>query len=174
MRSAETVDYLDGLLRAFDDYPVAVELRHRSWSDHVANTVGLLNAHGAAFAQIDEPKFRTSIRQNQLPNITGFYYLRLHGRNAKQWWHHEHKDDRYNYLYSADELEEFAETLTSVKAIVQKDVRAYLNNHYSAKSIANATALRQMVGLPAKAALSKAAHEEPSSVKIKSPRSRRK
>ncbi len=154
--AAETVDYLDALLRAFDEYPVAVELRHRSWSDHAADTIGLLNAHGAAFVQIDEPKFRTSIRQNQLPNITGFYYLRLHGRNAKQWWHHEHKDDRYNYQYSDDELQEFAETLTAVQRLVKKDARAYLNNHYSAKSIANAVALRQMVGIPAKAARSKA------------------
>jgi uncharacterized protein YecE (DUF72 family) len=145
---AESIDYLDALLRAFDAYPVAVELRHRSWSDHSDDTIGLLNAHGAAFTQIDEPKFRTSIRQNLLPNITGFYYLRLHGRNAKQWWHHEHKDDRYNYLYSAEELDEFADTLTAVNAIVTKDPRAYLNNHYSAKSVANAMSLRQMVGVP--------------------------
>jgi hypothetical protein len=29
--------------------------------------------------QIDEPKFKLSIRQNQLPNISGFYYMRLRG-----------------------------------------------------------------------------------------------
>ena len=60
--------------------------------------------------QIDEPKFRFSIRQNYLPNVQGFYYMRLHGRNAEQWWRHEKSEDRYNYLYSADELEPFSET----------------------------------------------------------------
>ncbi len=32
-------DYLAWLLRAFADYPVAVELRHRSWSDGIAETL---------------------------------------------------------------------------------------------------------------------------------------
>ena len=60
--------------------------------------------------QIDEPKFRFSIRQNYLPNVDGFYYMRLHGRNAEKWWRHEKSEDRYDYLYSADELKEFSET----------------------------------------------------------------
>lgn len=144
-----SVDYIDALLRAFADYPMAVELRHRSWSDHFAETVSLLNAHGAAFVQIDEPKFRTSIRQNQLPNITGSYYMRLHGRNAAQWWHHEHRDDRYDYLYSEAELGELATVLTSVERIVKRRARAYLNNHFSGKSIVNAAMLQSMVDEPA-------------------------
>jgi len=55
--------------------------------------------------QIDEPKFRFSIRQNLLPNVKTFYYMRLHGRNAAQWWKHDKSEDRYNYLYSGAELE---------------------------------------------------------------------
>ena len=54
-----------------------------------AETAALLAAFEAALAQIDEPKFRTSIRQNLLPNVKSFYYLRLHGRNAAQWWKHD-------------------------------------------------------------------------------------
>ena len=68
---------------------VAVELRHKSWSDAIGDTLSLLNAFGAALVQIDEPKFRFSIRQNYLPNVTSFYYMRLHGRNAAQWWRHD-------------------------------------------------------------------------------------
>ena len=73
-RTPASVDYLARLLRLFGDYPLAVELRHSSWSDAFGKTVELLNAFGAALVQIDEPKFRLSIRQNALPNITGFYY----------------------------------------------------------------------------------------------------
>src|SRR6185369_2032412 len=51
-------DYLGGLLRAFAAYPVAVELRHQSWSDRIGDTLTLLNSFGAAWVQIDEPKFR--------------------------------------------------------------------------------------------------------------------
>ena len=56
--AAHRADYLQWLLRAFNGYPLAVELRHRSWSDALGDTLSLLNAHGAAFVQIDEPKFQ--------------------------------------------------------------------------------------------------------------------
>ena len=140
-------DYLDDLLREFAGYPVAVELRHRTWSDTVADTLSLLNAHGAAWVQIDEPKFRFSIRQNYLPNITGFYYMRLHGRNAAQWWRHDKSEDRYNYLYSDDELREFTETASAARELVKK-AYLYTNNHFSAKSVANAVMIKRQLGDP--------------------------
>jgi uncharacterized protein YecE (DUF72 family) len=140
-------EYLAQLLRAFAEYRVAVELRHKSWSDAFGETLGLLNGFGAALVQIDEPKFKLSIRQNWLPNVTGFYYVRLHGRNAKQWWHHEHRDDRYNYLYSADELKEFSETASAAKEIVKKSY-LYTNNHFAAKSVVNAVMLKAQLGEP--------------------------
>ena len=139
--------YLVGLLESLRGYRVAVELRHRSWSDRFGQTIALLNEHDAAFVHIDEPKFRTSIRQNQLPNITTFYYLRAHGRNAKKWWHHEHKDERYDYLYSAAEMAEFSETLKAVRQIVPKTY-AYMNNHADAKSVANAVELKHFLDEP--------------------------
>ena len=140
-------DYLAGLLDAFRDYPVAVELRHKTWSDAIGETLTLLNAFGAAWVQIDEPKFRFSIRQNYLPNVQGFYYMRLHGRNAAQWWQHEKSEDRYNYLYSAGELKEFTETADAAKQLVKK-LYLYTNNHFSAKSVANAAMIKQQLGEP--------------------------
>jgi uncharacterized protein YecE (DUF72 family) len=65
--------YLEWLLERFRDYPVAVELRHSSWSDRTAETLQLLDAFGAAWTQIDEPKFRFSIRQNLIAGVRSFY-----------------------------------------------------------------------------------------------------
>lgn len=140
-------DSLASLLRAFTDYPIAVELRHRSWSDDVAGTLSLLNAFDAALVQIDEPKFRFSIQQNLLPNVRGFYYLRLHGRNAAAWWHHDRSEDRYDYLYSAAELQPYVETAVAVRTLVKK-MHLYLNNHFAAKSVANAVMIKQQLGEP--------------------------
>jgi uncharacterized protein YecE (DUF72 family) len=140
-------DYLAQLLRAFDDYPVAVELRHRSWSDAIAETLSLLNSFGAALVQIDEPKFRFSIRQNYLPNVKGFYYMRLHGRNVAQWWRHDKSEDRYNYLYSAQELQEFSDTVGAANELVKKSY-LYANNHFSSKSVVNAVMLKAQLGEP--------------------------
>jgi len=142
-----TRDYLAHLLGAFADYPVAVELRHRSWSDAIADTLALLNGFNAAWVQIDEPKFRFSIRQNYLPNVTSFYYMRLHGRNAAQWWRHDKSEDRYNYLYSAQELQEFADVAGAAKELVKKSY-LYTNNHFSAKSVVNAVMLKAQLGEP--------------------------
>jgi uncharacterized protein YecE (DUF72 family) len=139
--------YLEGLLRAFSQYPVAVELRHKSWSDAFAETLALLNGSAAAWVQIDEPKFRFSIRQNYLPNVKGFYYMRLHGRNAAQWWAHDKSEDRYNYLYSAEELTEFTETAQAARHLVKK-LYMYTNNHFSAKSVANAAMIKKQLGEP--------------------------
>jgi len=142
-----TRDTLVELLRAFHEYPVAVELRHKSWSDRIGDTLTLLNQFGAAWVQIDEPKFRFSIRQNYLPNVQGFYYMRLHGRNAKNWWKHDKSEDRYDYLYSNDELKEFSETADAAKRLVKK-LYLYTNNHFSAKSVANAAMIKQQLGEP--------------------------
>jgi uncharacterized protein YecE (DUF72 family) len=140
-------EYLAHLLRAFQGYRVAVELRHRSWSDALGETLALLNEFGAAWVQIDEPKFQFSIRQNYLPNVQGFYYMRLHGRNVAQWWRHEKSEDRYDYLYSEDELKEFSETAEAARTLVRK-AYLYTNNHFSAKSVANAVMIKKQLGEP--------------------------
>jgi uncharacterized protein YecE (DUF72 family) len=140
-------DYLQWLLQAFQDYRVAVELRHSSWSDAVGDTLALLNPFGSAWVQIDEPKFRLSIKQNFLPNVEGLYYMRLHGRNAKEWWTHEKTEDRYNYLYTAPEVSEFVETAEAARQLVKK-LYLYTNNHFSAKSVANAAMIKKQLGEP--------------------------
>lgn len=143
----DTRGYLEWLLERFREYQVAVELRHRSWSDDPVQTLELLGRFDAAWAQIDEPKFRFSIRQNLLPNVRTFYYLRLHGRNAAQWWSHEKSEDRYNYLYSSDELRPFADAAEKASRRVKK-AYLYANNHFSAKSVANAAILKHQLGQP--------------------------
>jgi len=140
-------DYLTALVGAFREYPIAVELRHRSWSDGIEDTLALLNGFGAAWVQIDEPKFRFSIRQNYLPNIKTFYYMRLHGRNTEQWWTHDAAEDRYNYLYSGEELQEFSDTAGAARRLVKK-LYLYTNNHFSAKSVANAAMIKHQLGEP--------------------------
>jgi uncharacterized protein YecE (DUF72 family) len=145
-RSGPTLDYLAWLLEQWRGIPLAVELRHKSWSDEAGAVSALLAAHGAAWVQIDEPKFEFSIRQDLTANTAAFFYMRLHGRNAAQWWDHEQAEDRYNYLYSAEELEPFAEAADVARRLVKK-LYLYMNNHFEAKGVANAAMLRHRLGL---------------------------
>ena len=107
----------------------------------------MLNAFGAAWVQIDEPKFQFSIRQNYLPNVKTFYYMRLHGRNVTQWWRHDTSEDRYNYLYSGKELKEFSDIAGAAQTLVKKSY-LYTNNHFAAKSVVNAVMLKAQLGEP--------------------------
>jgi len=145
--TTEAAEYLRWLLGALAGYQVAVELRHRSWSDRALDTQALLAEFGAAWTQIDEPKFRFSIRQDFRATVPGCYYLRLHGRNARDWWRPEHPEDRYNYLYSAAELGPLAEAAGRAGSSVRK-AYVYFNNHFSAKAVVNATVLKRMLGQP--------------------------
>jgi uncharacterized protein YecE (DUF72 family) len=144
---AETTEYLDWLLTALSDYPLAVELRHRSWSDRSGDTRRMLASHRAAWVRIDEPQFENSIVQDVsvLPDEAPLYYIRLHGRNTALWWTHEHADDRYDYFYRPQELRPFAEAAQKASAAGRRVV-LYLNNHFSAKAVANAAVLKHQLG----------------------------
>jgi uncharacterized protein YecE (DUF72 family) len=144
----ETRDYLDWVLEAFDGYALAVELRHKSWSDDAADTAARLKAHTATWVLIDEPKFSSSIRQPGVSDDPSqLTYIRLHGRNAEKWWEHDASEDRYDYLYSPAELAPFARRARDAAAS-RRRVLLYLNNHFSAKSVANAVILKHQLDQP--------------------------
>lgn len=153
-RSPEAVAYLEWLLRTFSDYAIAVELRHVSWSDAAAETRAVLNSARATWVQIDEPKFDSSIRQDEAvttgassTSASDVVYLRLHGRNAVRWWTHDHAEDRYNYYYSASELEPIA-SQARLASRAAKKTYLLLNNHFSAQAVANAVTLKKMLDEP--------------------------
>jgi uncharacterized protein YecE (DUF72 family) len=146
----EMMDRLKSLLSVFEDFPKAVELRHQSWED-VLPTLESLNAIPAF---IDEPKFKDSIRQDFGAVPGPFLYLRLHGRRFEKWWRHEHRNERYDYLYTREELQPYVVRLKSV--LENKDIqRAYIffNNHPGAKAVANAVMMRAELDIPVKTEL---------------------
>lgn len=145
-----TLDYLTDLVHRFhgEGFPLAVELRHRDWTDpegHGPAVRTLFEEEGVAWTIIDEPKFRTSIRD--VPRTGAFAYFRFHGRNYQQWWRHDAAEDRYNYRYTAPEQQELA---AEVREAAQQasDTYVFYNNHYGAKAIVNAVELKTVFGQP--------------------------
>ena len=148
--TTETMDRLTALLDIFHDYPKAVELRHRSWTDVLPE----LQDAGAVPAFIDEPKFKDSIRQDIAIPGSRLIYVRFHGRKFDKWWRHQQRDERYDYLYSQEELRPYVVRLKSV--LENKDIqRAYIffNNHPGAKAVANAVMMRAQLDIPVKTEL---------------------
>jgi len=144
-------EYIDWLLETFREYDAAVEVRHRSWGDAAPALDAILARHDAGLVLIDEPRFASSIAIDPAL-VTGSAtsrpaYLRLHGRNAANWWTQEHSEDRYNYLYSREELTPFVQTALEAAKGGRK-VFVYTNNHFSAKAVANAAIIKADLGQP--------------------------
>jgi uncharacterized protein YecE (DUF72 family) len=69
-------------------------------------------------------------------------YVRLHGRNAAAWFDRKaHRDEKYNYLYSPDELGEWIPRVDRLKAETDR-VFLIANNHFGGKAFANALEMR--------------------------------
>jgi len=135
---------LEAIARHFGQYKLAVELRHKSWSDDPATT-NLLRQNNIAWVQIDEPKFNTSIAA-ELPVTADFSYFRFHGRNAETWWKGT-TETRYQYLYSPEEINELTE---KVKAVSQRVPQTFVffNNHWKAFAPHNANDILKALQLP--------------------------
>jgi uncharacterized protein YecE (DUF72 family) len=147
----ENLENLERTLQWFYDYPKAVELRHKSWSENSNVTKKLLAENRAGIVLIDEPKFSTSIRQDW-EAVGDMFYFRAHGRNAKAWWNPKESWERYDYLYSREEIKKHADRVkTAVSAAGVKKAFAFYNNHARANSAANAIMLSQELGTRLKA-----------------------
>jgi uncharacterized protein YecE (DUF72 family) len=144
--NADNQQNLDNILSFFEEYPKAVELRHKSWSDQLTITEKTLREHNASLVYIDEPKFHFSIQQDFKP-IGPIFYLRMHGRNAEKWFQHKSAAEKYNYLYSSEELDQFVEGLQQIGSL-NKRLYVYMNNHFAAKAVANAIMIRYKLDLP--------------------------
>ena len=137
---------LNAVIGTFGQYRLAVELRHRSWSDD-KETATLLKENYASWVQIDEPKFKTSVAEG-LPITADMIYFRFHGRNAEMLWM-GNTETRYKKLYSQEEVNELAD---KVKSLTEKAKLAFVlfNNHWQAYAPRNAVDMQKALQLPFK------------------------
>jgi uncharacterized protein YecE (DUF72 family) len=135
-------DYLADLLERFGDYPLVVEVRHESWNH--PGILAWLREQGAGICNIDQPVIGKSLRPSaHATSAVG--YVRIHGRNAAHWFtENENAKERYDYLYSLDELRPWAKR---VNEIAEKAEVVYViaNNHPNAQAAVNAFQLENLL-----------------------------
>jgi uncharacterized protein YecE (DUF72 family) len=139
----ENKEYLLGLQRRFGAYPLVLEVRHSSWADEAV--LEMLSELGVGFCNVDQPLLGRALRPSA--EVTSpVAYVRLHGRNYRQWFtDNEKSSDRYNYLYTMNELEPWADRVKTISETRrEKSVFVVTNNHYEGKAVANAL---QLTGL---------------------------
>lgn len=139
--SDESRDKLVQIFRAFADYPKALEVRHSSFQNE--DFFAFLNEHDVSFVNIDQPLFQDSVKPDD--RVTGpVAYVRFHGRNYEKWFAHKESWERYNYLYSNDELEPWVGRIK--KMAEQKEAYVITNNHFRGQAIVNAADLKAALG----------------------------
>jgi uncharacterized protein YecE (DUF72 family) len=141
--TAANQEYLLRLFRLFPGYPIALEVRHSTWD--APGFYDLLRENGVTFCNIDQPVFKNSIGPSAVSTNPDFAYVRLHGRNYENWFREgAGRDDRYDYLYTKDELDGWIER---IKNLGTKSGKVYVitNNHYRGQAMANALQIRNMI-----------------------------
>jgi len=108
-KTPSNLSYLQRLLDRFQQYPLAVEVRHASWLDE--RFLAMLDARGAGFCNVDQPLLGSASPPTSIMT-GGIGYVRLHGRNRQNWFKKDAgRDARYDYLYSEEEIQEWAERI---------------------------------------------------------------
>lgn len=137
----ENRDYLRDFRERMGDIPVAIEFRHEEWMDD--RIFELLEEEGLGYVCVDEPQFKTLVPP-QVWATSKIGYVRFHGRNYKKWWHHEKAYERYDYLYTEQELEDWVPHIQKLLAKTEKTFVS-MNNHYRAQAVINGRMLQKMI-----------------------------
>ena len=132
--------YLKTLIDRFGDYSLVVEVRHATWNDK--EFFAMLRARGVGFCNIDQPVIGRSMKPTER-TTSPIGYVRLHGRRYDTWFSDDPAsppEERYNYLYSEEELAPWA---ARVKHVSEHSRSTYVitNNHYLGKGAVNALQL---------------------------------
>ena len=134
--------YLKTLKEVFGEFPVAVEVRHRSWQQRPVRE--FLQDLGLDFCNLDQPQVSYSLGKTAW--VTGTRgYLRAHGRRREKWFEFgEDRQARYDYLYTPEELEDLA---GRVRELLSRTPEVYVifNNHPRGQAVANALELAHLL-----------------------------
>jgi uncharacterized protein YecE (DUF72 family) len=139
--SSSSSQRLNEIKNGFEGLPVAVEFRNSDWDRD--ETFAFLKELGFAFCIVDEPNIKGLMPFRQWIT-SAFAYFRFHGRNSAKWYNYKESWERYDYLYSRDELLEFSSHIKEASGVVPK-VLVFMNNHPLGKAVENARELMEVL-----------------------------
>jgi len=138
--SPEHLDYVLSWPARLEGKHLVVEYRNSAWLTRT--TFEQMRAHRLAFCCVDEPRLRGLVPPVAVAT-SDLAYVRYHGRNAAKWWKHDTVSERYDYLYSRDEL---AEWMPKIRKLEEAE-RTYVvfNNCHAGQAAVNARMFMSML-----------------------------
>lgn len=133
--NSKNLDYLKQLFKALEGSPLVVEVRHRSFLHK--EFFDLLRRCEVGFVNLDQPPVSYSLGPTA-ENTGPVAYVRFHGRNSAAWFdEHSSRDERYNYCYAGDELDEWVNRVEQLSNSARV-VYVIFNNHFRGQEVVNA------------------------------------
>jgi uncharacterized protein YecE (DUF72 family) len=127
-----SLDYVAWAVEQLRGDHALVEFRHRSWLDdeNRERTLSFLEELGATHVVVDAPKTGAkNLVPTVLANTSPWVYVRFHGRNASTWNKRGGSAaERFDYLYSDEELREWAEAARELARHAEQAFAMFNNN----------------------------------------------
>jgi uncharacterized protein YecE (DUF72 family) len=148
-RSPASLEHIEVCREYLREYLMAVEFRHHSWLEPAVahETFAFLRDRDIVYTVVDEPQIG-SASVPPLVAVTNpdLAIVRFHGRNAETWYLKggESSRERFKYLYTTEELSEWAPKITEM-ANQACEVHVLMNNNYSSNAITNAQEMQQLL-----------------------------
>lgn len=138
--SPENERFLERFREELPEVPVVVEFRNADWA--ADRTFQLLWELGLGYCCVDEPRFK-SLMPPVVTATSPLGYVRFHGRNYENWWKGDSKA-RYDYEYSAVELQEWVPRVEQLAESTEKTY-VFFNNHNEGNASQNAKQLALLI-----------------------------
>jgi uncharacterized protein YecE (DUF72 family) len=135
----DNYDYLGIFKERLRDIPVVVEFRNHSW--HNEMSLKFLKENNIGYCIVDEPRLKGLMPYNPT-TTTDIDYFRFHGRNAN--WFDASTSERYDYLYTQDELKPFMSGIRNIATAARKTI-VMINNCHAGKAARNALKMIEML-----------------------------
>jgi uncharacterized protein YecE (DUF72 family) len=124
---------------------VAIEFRHASWfaGDNQRETLDFLREHDLPFVVVDMPQGHRSSIPPVVEATSDLAAVRFHGHSDR--WTSNDIHEKFGYLYSDNELAEWAPKLRDLAAATNQ-THVLMNNCYSDYAQRNASQLIELLG----------------------------
>lgn len=149
-RKPENLEWVQFCREFFPEDILAVEFRHHSWFEGPVReeTLAFLRRIRAVNVICDEPQ----VGSGAVPSVVAvtdprLAIVRFHGRNKKTWYiKGESSAQRFDYLYSRDELQEWVPPVQQQLAPEAEEVHLLMNNNRANYAVRNALDMMELLG----------------------------
>ncbi|MGB9378028.1 MAG: DUF72 domain-containing protein [Mycobacteriales bacterium] len=131
--------------RRVEPYRICVEFRNKTWlsEDNRAETLDFLTSYAVPYVCVDMPQGHASSVPPVVEATADLAVMRFHGHSDK--WTSRDIYDRFGYLYSEKEIEQWVPRLEALAGKAQ-ETHILLNNCYRNYAQVNARQLADLLG----------------------------